>query len=187
MKLKQFVRYEMNFTGFAANVCAGSIGLSFFLRILYYFGLVNLKDIGAGETFFFLILPLLVSCVFIILFRVVKWNAPGFYAILGAAICLILLVLNFSSGDVLLIILSLVLYPVAAVALLGTAGGYFPNKLPVVAAFALILTFRLFLNTFELTEITDYVPELADVAMIISLFALPLCFKSRVRGEEPVN
>ena len=57
MKLKQFVRYEMNFNGFAANVCAGSIGLSFFLRILYYFGLVNLKDIGAEETFFFLILP----------------------------------------------------------------------------------------------------------------------------------
>ena len=45
LKLKQYVRYEMCFDGSFPGICVGFMGLSFFLRACYYFGVVNLLDV----------------------------------------------------------------------------------------------------------------------------------------------
>ena len=179
MQLKQYVRYEMFFSGKWANVCMGSIGISFFLRVLYYFGIVNLMDIGGGEIFFNLILPLFVFGVYIALFRVVKWNAPGIYAIVGCVICLMLMIWNFSSGDFLRIFLSVLFYIAASVLLLGTAGGYLPSKAIVSIVIGLILFFRVLLYWKGQDGIPAYITEVSSVFMLISLLALTFCFKVR--------
>ena len=179
MQLKQYVRYEMVFNGKWANICMGSIGVSFFLRVLYYLGVVNLQDISGGVLFLQLILPLLIFSIFIALFRVAKWNAPGVYAIVGCAICLLLMFLNFSTGDVLRIFLSFLVYLAAAVLLLGTAGGYLPWKAPVSICFALVLLFRLLLYSKEQTGFPAHIMEISSLCMIVSLLALTFCFKVR--------
>jgi len=177
VQLKQYIRYEMNFIGKWANICMGSIGISFFLRVLYYFGFVNLQDIGGGEIFLHLILPLLVFSVFIVLFRVIKWNAPGIYAIVGCVICLMLMIWNFSSGDFLRVFLSVLMYLAASVLLLATAGGYLPNKAPASIVFAGMLLFRVFLYSKGQSGIPAYIIEFSSVFMLLALFALTLCFK----------
>ena len=96
MQLKQYVRFDMNFSGNWPKICMGTIGISFFLRVLYYFGIVNIQDIAGGEVFLFLILPLFVFCVFIALFRVLKRNVPGIYGIIGCVMCLMLMILSHS-------------------------------------------------------------------------------------------
>lgn len=178
MQLKQYCRYGMVFNGNWANLCMGSIGISFFLRMLYYFGIVNLQDVGGGELFIQLILPLLVFTIYIILFRVLKWNAPGIYAIVGSVICLLLMIWNFSSGDILRILLSIIVYLAAAVLLLGTAGGYLPSKTIVSGVFAVILFFRVLLYTKGQSGIPACIMEFSSVLMILSLWALTFCFKA---------
>lgn len=177
MQLKQYVRYEMLFSGKRANICMGSIGISFFLRALYYFGIVNLQDIGGGEVFLSLILPLFVFSIFIVLFRVIKWNAPGIYAIVGCVICLLLMIWNFSTGDFLRIFLSVLVYLLASVLLLATAGGYLPIKAPATIVFAAILLFRVLLYSKGQGGISQLVIEFSSVFAILSLLALTLCYK----------
>ena len=177
MQLKQHVRYDMHFNGTWANICMGSIGISFFLRALYYFGIVNLQDIGGGEVFLCLILPLLVFSVFIALFRIIKWNAPGIYAIVGCVICLLLMMWNFSTGDILRIILSVLVYFLGSVLLLATAGGYLRIKAPATIVFAAILLFRVLLYTKDQNGFSELVIEFSSFFAILSLLALTLCFK----------
>ena len=184
LNLKQYIRYEMRFEGNWPGICVGCMGLSFFLRILYYFGLVHLQDIGGGETFFSLILPLLFSCAFIVLFRVVKWNAPGIFAILGSVFCLLLIIWNFSSGDFLRIILSVFMYIIAAAVLLATAGGYLPGNLVSTAAFAIILVFRFLLYSMGQSGLSAYIAEFSSLCLIASLLALTRCFKPHIRQND---
>ena len=155
----------------------GSVGISFFLRVLYYFGIVNLQDIGGGEIFLSLILPLLLCSAFIVLFRVLRWNAPGIYAIIGSAVCILLLIWNFSTGDFWRILFSIFLYIVAAVLLLATAGGYLPLKEPATIAFVLILLFRVLLYSTGKSGLGEYICEFSSLFLILSLLALTRCFK----------
>ena len=181
MKLKQYIRYEMNFEGNFPAICIGFMGVSFFLRILYYFGFVNLQDIRGGELIFSLILPLLLCGAFIVLFRVAKWNAPGIFAILGSVLCLLLIIWSFSTGNLLRTFLSILMYIIAAAVLLATAGGFLPGKLPATVVFAVILIFRFFLYSLDQSGIGAYAIEGSSLCLIISLLALTRCFKPYVR------
>ncbi len=184
MKLKQYIRYEMDFQCGWAMCCGGFIGLSFFLRALYYFYFVNLQDVGGAEQFFCLILPLLLCFVFVLLFRILKWNAPGIFAILGSCFCLLLMFWNFSSGDFLRALLSVILYIAASVILLGTAGGYLPSRLPAAAVFAGMLLLRFMLYSGKESGIAAWVLELSALSVLVSLLALCLCLKPRVKRNE---
>ena len=184
MKLKQLIRYEMCFEGKWPDFCAAFMGVSFFLRILYYFGFLNLNDISGGEIFVSLILPLLLCCVFIVIFRLIKWNAPGIYAILGSAFCLLMLIWNFSSGDILRILLGTFMYIIAAVALLAAAGGYLPSKLIATVIFGAIAVFRFCNYSLEQPNIGAYIFEFSSISIIVSLVALTLCFKPRIHHNK---
>ncbi len=184
MKLKQYVRYEMNMQSKWAGVCTGCMGLSFFLRVLYFFGLVNLSDVGAGVIFLDLILPLLFCAGYLIVFSVMKLNAPGIYAIAGSIFCLLLMLWNFSGGDVLRSILSVVLYILAAVVLLATAGGYLPGKLPSTLIFSVLLIARLLMYSLNQTGLGEYILEFSAVCILVSMTVLTRCFKPRTRTKE---
>jgi len=184
LKLKQYVRYGMDFTCKWSGLCIILMGLSFFLRIVYYFGLVNLEDIGGGEVFGCLILPLIVCGTFIILFRALKWNAPGIYAILGAFLCILLLIWNFSSGDGLRIILSVPAYIASAIILLATAGGYIPTKLPAALLLAVIFLCRSCFYSFDDSGLVSLVLEISVLSMIASLVVLSLCFTPHISAKE---
>lgn len=58
------------------NAAAAWMGLSFFLRMVYYFGLVNLKDVHGFEIAFSVVLPLAVSVAFILMLKLPRLNHP---------------------------------------------------------------------------------------------------------------
>lgn len=58
------------------NAAAVWMGLSFFLRMVYYFGLVNLNDVPGFEVAFCVVLPLAVSVVFILMLKLPRLAHP---------------------------------------------------------------------------------------------------------------
>lgn len=176
MQLKQYLRYQIDFTGKWVQPSALLMGLAFFLRLVYYLCLVSLHDCGIGEIIFSMLLPLLLTCCYIVLLRVVKLNAPGIYGILGAALCLLLLIGSFFTGNPLRIVLSILAYMAAGVVLIATAGGYLPGKLLSSVLFALPLICRFLFYSLGGLNIIQWFQEASALLILASLFCLTRSF-----------
>ena len=177
MKLKQYTRYQIDFGGKWILPGAIFMGLSFFLRVVYYFGLTNIFSYDAGTIILQIILPLLLCAGYIVLLRAVKLNAPGVFAILGAAFCMMILIWNFSTGDILRILLSVVFYLFSGLVLLATAGGYLPGRLLSSGLFLALLVFRYLLYAPSFRQIGPFILELSVLCILASLFCLTRCMK----------
>lgn len=177
MNLKQYARYQIHFRGKWFMPCVLLMGLSFFTRIVYYFGLTNLNDCGFGELLFSMALPILVSGAYIVLLSALKWNAPGIYGILGAILCVLLVIWSFSSGNALRIVLSLLVYLAAGGILIATVGGFLPGRLLSSALFLVPLVCRFFFCDLGKLGIFEWVLELSVLFMLASLFALTRSLK----------
>lgn len=177
MKLKLYVHYQMDFKGSWIQPSAVLMGLSFFLRIVYYFGFTYLSQWTFSDTVFQIIFPLLICGAYVVLISALRWNAPGIYAILGAALCVLFIIWSFSSGSVLRIFLSILIYTAAGLILLGTAGGYLPGKRLSSALFLLPLICRIFLLELKAIGLSGLVLEVSVLSAIASMFCLTRCFK----------
>ena len=175
MNLKQYHRCRMDFNTKAAGFTGLFTGAYLFLLCVYFFYLRDLASITVGETVFGIILPMLFCIVFIVLFRFVKLNAPGLFAILGAVFCLLLMINAFSSANLLRGILGGVWYILCGFVLIIAAGGYLPGTLPASTMFSVGLCLRVVLFDLSLRGIHDWVYELAHLMLISALICLPRC------------
>lgn len=176
MNLKQYHRYRMDFGSKAARLSTLFIGGSLFLLAVHYFLLRELSSVKAAEAIFKLTLPILLSVAFIVLGRILKLNAPGLFAIVGAAFCLVLMISAFSSGSLLRGVLGGIWYILCAVVLLGTAGGFLPGTQPATVMFAVALIIRLVFDL-RLRGISNWVYELSGLLLIAALMCLPRSFQ----------
>lgn len=182
MNLKQYHRYSVHFSGKWAKAALISMGISLFLLTVYYFCFRSIDSIGFAECLFSLILPIVICIGFIALIRIIRLNSPGIFAIMGAALCILLLIGTFSSGSILRILLACIWYPLSALVLIACAGGFLPGKLPASIMFAVMLVARVLLFTLHLRGASAMVYEISELCMIISLFCLPMMFRS---GKKP--
>ena len=185
MKLKQYHRYCMDFTCKAANVSAMCIGASLFALCFYFFLLRTIATIGAAEAILSLALPIVLMVAYISLMRFVKVNAPGMFALLGAAFCVILIFGTFASGNMLRVLLGCIWYLLCAVVLIATAGGYIPGTLPSAIMFAIAFLVRILFFAPRLRDIPKCVSELSSLCLLIALICLPLCFKPGKSKKHP--
>ncbi len=184
MQLKQYLQYQMDFKGKWAQPAAILMGLSFFLRIVCFFGLRFLSDWTFFDVLFQIFLPLLLSGAYVVLIRAIRLNAPGLYGLIGAGLCILTFLWSFFSGSVLYIILCLVYYCAAGVVLLGTSGGYLPGKLLSSVLFAIPVVIRLFSLDVLTLKIDGLFLELSVLLQMASLFCLTRCFKEvKRRGD----
>jgi hypothetical protein len=176
MKLKQYVRYQMNFRGRWLMPAKVLMGLSFFLRIVYYFGLTTFADHSFGEVLFFMILPLLICGAFIVTMSSLKLNAPPAYGIIGGLMCLLLVIWSFFCGDTLRTVLAVLVYLASGAILVLTSMGYLPGKLLSSLLFAVPLACRILFYR-EGIALFDWCLEISVLTMLASLFCLTRCFK----------
>lgn len=174
MKLKKYNQYKMDMRGNWTQFCGAMMGCSFFLRIVYYFGLINLRDIAASEIFATMLLGLLLCAAFVIVLNYMRLNAPGIYGILGAVQCLLLIIGNFSSGSVLRIILSIIWYAFAAVVLLATIGGYLPGRVFSSVVFFVSIVVRIVCYDLGKIGLLRWVTEAAVLCALLALAAIPM-------------
>lgn len=177
MNWKIYKRYQMDMAGKWARFCGVMMSASFFLRIVYYFGLKNLRDIPGSEIFATMILGLVLCAGFVVVLNYLRLNAPGIYGILGSAHCLLLIIGNFSSGSALRIVLSILWYVLCALVLLATIAGYLPGRLLSAGMFFFAAFVRL--AAFDLGKISllRWVTEGAVLCVILALAAIPMALK----------
>ena len=177
MKLKQYTRYQMDFTSKWTQVCGGLMGFSFFLRLIYYFGLTNIYDIGFVEILTTMLLGTALCLAYLITLSVMRLNAPGVYGVLGAVHCFLLILGTFSSGDVGRILLAVFWYALAAGVLLLTVGGYLPGKMLASLMFAIPILVRFFAYDLGHVNLLQWVRELGILFALIGLACLPMGLK----------
>lgn len=172
MQLKKYTRFQMDFSDKWTEACGALMGLSFFLRIAYYFGLRSLRDVGIVELLTFGIGGILLCGAYVVFQTCLRRNAPGLYGIMGAAHCLLIFILVCSTGNVGRIILALIWYAATAVVLLMTVGGYLPGRLLAGVMFLVPIFVRFFFFDLGHIGIIRWVQELA----VLSTLAAFGCF-----------
>ena len=188
MELKKYFDYRMNFRRNWTTASGALMGMALFARMVYYFGLMDIGSMGIFELVFLMALPLLLSAGYIILLRFVKLNAPGVFAILGAVLYLLVMMGSIYTGDILRTVLAVLSYVLVSCLLLGTAGGYLPDKIFVLAVGFLIPVLRFALYDLgglmaahglmdKLTYLGGHLVDVSDLAILLSLFCLPMCLK----------
>ena len=182
MRLKQYERYQIDFCGKWVTAAGGFMGLSVFLRIVQYFGVHMITDFGVGDIVLHLAIPTLFSALFIYLLHGIRWNAPGVYGILGAAFCLLLIIWNFFSGNVLRIVASLIWYLIAGTVFLGTTAGYVPGRFLAFLSLTLPLGMRVLFYDLPFPAFSDLFGECADLCLIASLALFPFAL---IPGKKP--
>ncbi len=176
--MKQYNRCIMNLEGEWTNTSLLCIAGALFSLAVYYFGLIGLSAIGFLEAVFCLFLPLILMAGYIVLIRFMKWNAPGLYAIIGLLFCLFLFFGTFGSGSILRIILAVIWYPLSALILVASAGGYLPGKQPAVFVFPVAIFFRLVI--FGLGGgLISYVYEISASLTLAALACLMMSFEEK--------
>lgn len=174
--MKQYRRYQMNFAGEWLRRSAMCMGMSVFLLAVCYLGIYNLQDLTFGELLTGFWLPLILGVVYVVLLRGIKWNAPGVYAILCAAFCLVYILGSFQTENAFRILLSIPGYILAAVVYLVVVGGYFPAWLPASLYFLGAILIRILFFDHGLS-VTDWLKEGATLLSMASFALLPVGLK----------
>ena len=183
--MKQYRQYQMNFTGKCAGYSAACMGLSMFLAALYYLGLNYLADTGAGELIFCLWLPLVSGTAYLVLLRVMRWNAPGTYAIIGAVFCVISIFGSFAVGAG-RGVFAIPVYLICAAVLLVVVGGFFPSSLPVALVFGIAIVLRILLLDIGRLSLVQWVREGAHLFAMGAFVFLPGAL-TRVKNRKELT
>lgn len=181
MNLKQYTRYKINFDSQWITVSSALMGLSFFMRIVYYFALVSLRDVPVLELLASVIIGILLCGGFVVCLQCLRLNAPGLYGLIGAAQCLMVIVLSFTTGSPLRIILAVIWYALSAVILLATAGGYLPGRLLAGFMFLIPVIVRFFFFDLGQIGLIQWVNELAVLSLLIAFGCFAMGLKSTAK------
>lgn len=172
--MKQYHRYKMDFSCRSIWLSAICMGAALFLLVLHYLAFRYFTDTPMVELTVFLWVPAFLILAYVILLRIVRLNAPGIYAIIGALVCILLLVWECMGGNMVHILLFGALYIISAGILILCCGGYLPGRLPASVAFAIVLLLRLIFTDFDAVSI-------ARLGILASLMLLPMAM---IPGRE---
>ena len=168
LKLSKDTRCRLDAQSKYGRRAAAWMGLSFFLRMVYYFGLMNLRDIPGGEIFFSVVLPLIVSVSFILVMKLPRLTHPIAAGSLAAVFAVNYFFMEqMSFGGV----LSGLLVLICAGLILAAVLGYIPERKWLLWAGMAALSFRvLFVDLLGyILPLTDWNP-VAYIPMASNLF-----------------
>ena len=176
MELKKLVSYRIPFSGRTVTWCCALLGLSVFLRYLYYFVPCDPDAIHTGVWILRIILPTLLCGAFGVLLRLVRLRSPGVYGILAAAMCLMLMAWDIMDGNVVEIILSVLTLPFLGFLSLATFGGYIPFRSISCFLIAVVLVLRLFFGGSSSLVIV-WMDRISELSILASLFCFSISLK----------
>ena len=161
LKLSKATQCKLDMNGIWSQRAAAWMGLSFFLRVVYYFGLKNLNDVPGGELFFSVVLPLIVSVVFILVLKLPKLPMLN-YPITAASLSVTVAVNYLFAEQMNFVgVLSGLLILAVAGGILAAVLGYIPERKWLLWASMAALIFRvLFVDLF------GYILPLAEINLI---------------------
>ncbi len=176
MRFKKYTRFHVNFSSNWTATFGLFMGTAFFLRLVYYFGLMSLKDVGIIELLTSALIGICLCGSAVVFLNCLHRDAPGLYGLMGAVQCLLVFILTCTTGNVGRIILAFVWYALTALILLATVGGYLPGRLLAAAMFFMSTFVRFFFFDLGHIGIIRWVQELAVLCTLMALgcFAMGL-------------
>lgn len=192
MNLTKSARCHIRMDSRWASASAVCMGISVFIRAVYYFGLINLRDLTGFELAMEVILPMIVAAGYLIIIKGFRLNSPILFGgLIGlyAANYLLLMNTNVTGivGGVLLVLMAAVF--------IATGMGFIPYRIPVVSAAAVLVLFRFFvidLNGYILPlaqfHPVAYLPEASNLFgfLAVALMA-PSLQLTRLHGAAPAE
>ena len=170
----------MDLDGKQHNVAVSLMGVSFFLRTMYFFGFTRTEEAGFGTLLMFLILPSLLELAFVVMIRGIRLDAAAIYSMMGSAYCLVLLCQSFWYGNLVRTILAVPAYLVCGAALMLVIMGLLSRGIAVAVFWLVIvvrfLVFMMVPYIFKLHLIT-MLPELAALCGLFALIYLMQGFR----------
>ena len=122
------------------NLAAAWMGLSFFLRMVWYFGLMNFNDLAGGEIALRVVIPLLLSVGFILMLKIKAFGLP----LAAGSMAVVYAVSYFFSENMNLGgVLSGILLLATAGLILAAVLGYVPERKWLIWAALITAGFRL--------------------------------------------
>ena len=178
--MKRYTRFQVDLSSTWTASFGILMGLSFFLRIVYYFALRSFRDVGIIELLTSAIIGIFLCGAVVVNVNILRRNTAGLYGIIGAIFCLLVFIVTCTTGNVARIILALIWYSLTAAVLLATVSGYLPGKLLAGLMFATAAVVRLLFFDLGHIGIIRWVQELA----ILSSLSAIGCF---AMGLKPVS
>ncbi len=174
--MKRYARYQMDFTSRYVRWSGLCMAASLFLLIVYYLGIENLEDYSLGAELVKLWIPLILGAAYLVLLQMLRWNAPGLYAVLTALFCLMMFFGVFTSDSVARIVLGVLAYPICGFMMIAAVAGYLPGLLPATICFGVLIAGRVL---FDMGQVSGaaWVDTLSAFCQLLSLMFLPMGMK----------
>ena len=137
------------------NLAAAWMGLSFFLRMVWYFGLMNFNDLAGGEIALRVVLPLLISVGFILMLKLKALGLPmvaGVMAVVYSVSYFFCEIMTFAG------VLSGILLLATAGLILAAVLGYAPDRKWLIWAAIATAAFRLLF-----VDLLGYILPLSEI------------------------
>lgn len=154
MNLTKSARCHIRMNSRWANLSAVCMGISVFVRTVYFFGLINLRDLSGFDLAMEVVFPMVIAAGYLIIIKGLRWNSPTLFGVLIGVYALnYLLLMNTNTTG----IIGGVLLVATAIIFLVTGLGYIPTRIPVVSAAVVLVLFRFFA-----VDITGYILPLSQ-------------------------
>lgn len=198
MNLTKSVRCHIRMDSRWAKASAVYMGISIFMRTVYYFGLINLQDLNGFDLAMQVIMPMIIAAGYLLMIKGLRINSPILVGGLVALYAVNYLMIMDGSASA---IAGAVLLIATAVLFVVTGLGYLPYRTPLIAVGTLMLAFRfavvdLMGYILPLSEFhpIEYLPEasnlfgLAAIAAMCPAFQLsPLRRTIELSSQEPTE
>ena len=177
MVLRRYCRFCVDFESKWIQLSGALVGLSFFLRIVYYFALMSLRDVSLVELIISTVFGILLCIAYVVCLNCLHRNAPGLYGIIGTAQCIMMIVISFTTADPVRIVLAIVWYALTALVMLATVGGYLPGRLLSALMFGVAIVVRVFFYGIGQLGIRRGVQEIAVICVLGGMACLCMGLK----------
>lgn len=149
---------------------AACMGFAVFFRAVYYFGLINLRQLNGFELVIQVILPLISAAAYLIVLKGIRLNSP---ALIGG-LAMLFAVNYFFMG--ISHILAGILLACVTVIIMAAALGYVPMRLPVVAAGMVLILLRVltvdlfgYILPVQEFKLMAYLPEFSSLFCFLAV------------------
>ena len=186
LKFKKTMSCRLASRGKWGNLAAAWMGLSFFLRMVWYFGLMNFNDLSGAEIALRVVLPLLISVGFILMMKIKAFSLP-----LASGITAVVYAVSYFFCETMTLggILSGILLLATSGLILAAVLGYVPERKWLIWAGVVTLIFRLlfvdllgYILPLSELKLFAYIPMASNGAGLIAICFL--CSALRLRKAE---
>ena len=188
LNVSKYMTCRLAAKGRRGESAAAWMGLSFFLRMVYYFGLKNLNDVPVFEIIFSVVLPLAISVAFILMLKLQKLTHPVAAGGLAVAFAV-----NYFLAEQMNVwgVLSGILVLGVAGLILAAVLGYVPERKWLLLAGSAAIGFRVvlvdlfgYILPLSQWKLVAYIPRASNLFGVLAIACLGAALRLRKKEES---